>query len=104
MGTPITGSIVCAAITPARCAAAPAPAIITSTPFFSAPFASLTALSGERCADAIVVSKEIPNAFNIFSVSSITGKSESLPIIIRTFGFICPPLSHDTRYMIQDSG
>ena len=31
-GTPITGKIVCAAITPAKCAARPAPAIITSMP------------------------------------------------------------------------
>ena len=29
IGTPITGSTVCAATTPARCAAPPAPAMIT---------------------------------------------------------------------------
>ena len=32
IGTPITGSVVCAAITPARCAAPPAPAMITRMP------------------------------------------------------------------------
>ena len=34
-GIPITGSIVWEAITPGRCAANPAPAIITSQPSFS---------------------------------------------------------------------
>src|SRR3989304_1690612 len=36
MGTPITGRVVLAAINPARCAACPAPAMITCIPLFSA--------------------------------------------------------------------
>src|SRR4030065_1588431 len=54
IGTPITGRIVCAAITPARCAALPAPAIITPIPFFSASAVSFTVLFGLLCAEAMV--------------------------------------------------
>jgi hypothetical protein len=36
IGTPITGNVVCAAVTPGKCAAPPAAAIITLTPRFSA--------------------------------------------------------------------
>jgi hypothetical protein len=36
IGTPITGSTVCAAMTPARCAAPPAPAMITCMPRLAA--------------------------------------------------------------------
>ena len=36
IGTPITGTVVIDAIIPGRCAAPPAPAIITLTPFFLA--------------------------------------------------------------------
>ncbi len=37
-GTPITGSVVCAAVTPGRCAAPPAAAIITFSPLSIAVF------------------------------------------------------------------
>ncbi len=50
-GTPITGSGVTAASIPGRCAAPPAPAMITSMPraWASRPYASIA--SGIRCAE-----------------------------------------------------
>ena len=51
IGTPSTGSVVCAATTPARCAAPPAAAMIAFMPFaFAAPVQAMTA-AGVRCAD-----------------------------------------------------
>ena len=40
--------------------------------------------SGERCADATVISLEIPNSFNTSTAACITGASESEPIRIST--------------------
>ena len=51
-GTPITGSVVCAATTPGRCAAPPAPAIITFIPLLIAFFANAETSSGTRCAES----------------------------------------------------
>src|SRR5882672_4826365 len=51
IGTPSTGSVVCAATTPARCAAPPAAAMITFMPRLCAPPAHSETSSGERCAD-----------------------------------------------------
>ncbi len=47
MGTATTGSVVWAATTPARCAAAPAKAIITLISFFSALIVHFIVLSGD---------------------------------------------------------
>ena len=58
-GTPITGNDVIDAITPGRCAAIPAPAIITFNPFVSAFFVNFSTSSGVRCADKAFISKEI---------------------------------------------
>ena len=51
-GTPITGSVECAATAPARCAAPPAPHTITRKPFASASRLKRAASSGLRCADS----------------------------------------------------
>ncbi|MPM35873.1 hypothetical protein SDC9_82467 [bioreactor metagenome] len=51
IGTPITGSDVIDAITPGRCAAIPAAAIITLMPLVAAPFANVSTCSGVRWAD-----------------------------------------------------
>jgi hypothetical protein len=56
MGTPITGSVVCAAITPARCAAPPAPAMITRMPRSAALLAYSAVRDGERCAEVTSIS------------------------------------------------
>ncbi|MEF9438459.1 MAG: hypothetical protein L0922_06910, partial [Candidatus Mariimomonas ferrooxydans] len=39
-------------------------------------------------AEATIIPQGILNSFKVFSAISIIGKSESLPIIIKTFGFI----------------
>ncbi len=51
IGTPSTGSVVCAATTPARCAAPPAAAMIVLMPLFAAPSAHAATAFGVRCAD-----------------------------------------------------
>ena len=51
IGTPITGRIVFAATTPARCAAPPAPAIIARSPRPAALAEYSRVMSGVRCAD-----------------------------------------------------
>ena len=48
IGTPITGKVVEAAITPGRCAAIPAPAMITSIPRFCAFLAKDSTSAGVR--------------------------------------------------------
>ena len=50
-GTPMTGSVVCAATTPARCAAPPAAAMMAFMPFFLAFVAHSATACGVRCAD-----------------------------------------------------
>ena len=58
-GTPMTGSTVFAVMTPARCAALPAAAMITPKPFCSASRAKRTQASGVRCADKTRTSNAI---------------------------------------------
>ena len=55
-GTPTTGIGNNAAHIPGRCAAMPAPAMITFTPLSSAPFAHSKNTSGSLCAEMIVIS------------------------------------------------
>ena len=50
-GTPITGSVVKEATMPGKCAAPPAPAIITLIPLDDACCANSTISSGIRCAE-----------------------------------------------------
>ena len=66
IGTPMTGSVVCAAITPARCAAPPAPAMITRIPRPAAFRAKSAVRSGERCAEVTSISYAIPNSSSAF--------------------------------------
>ena len=56
IGMPITGRMVCEAITPARCAAAPAPAIIILMPRPAAEAANFVVRSGVRCAEVKISS------------------------------------------------
>ena len=56
IGTPITGKWVFDAVIPGRCAAPPAPAMITSKPLDSAVSANSCNKSGVLCADTILVS------------------------------------------------
>jgi hypothetical protein len=86
IGTPMTGSDVWAATTPARCAAAPAPMMNTFTPRPGASDTRRITRSGDRCADATVISCAMPNSFNTSTAPCITGASESEPIRISTSG------------------
>ena len=52
-GTPSTGRVVSEAIMPGRCAAPPAPAMITLTPRALAPAANSTSRSGVRWAETM---------------------------------------------------
>jgi hypothetical protein len=88
MGTPITGSVVCAATTPPRCAAAPAPTMNNRTPRSGASSTSRITRAGERCALATVISLEMPNSFKTSTAACITGASESDPIRINTCGIL----------------
>src|SRR5205814_542917 len=76
-GTPITGSVVCAATTPARCAAPPAPAISTAIPRRRAVCAYCITVFGERCADITCASKSISNAFRRSAAPSMVSQSLS---------------------------
>src|SRR5271165_7123263 len=56
IGTAITGSVVSAAMTPARCAAPPAPAMTTFTPRALSPREYSLVRAGERCAEVMSIS------------------------------------------------
>ena len=56
IGTPMTGTVVWAATTPARCAACPAPQIKIFSPRFSAETAYKVVRRGERWAEATTIS------------------------------------------------
>src|SRR5664280_2578691 len=56
IGTAITGSVVSAAMTPARCAAPPAPAMTTFTPRAFSPREYSLVRAGERCAEVMSIS------------------------------------------------
>ena len=83
-GTPITGSRVCAADTPANAADMPAKAITTRIPSFSA-FRIVSAVSsGVRCAERTRTSEGICRSVSASSQSSTVSRSLGLPQIIRT--------------------
>src|SRR2546427_5199803 len=84
IGTPITGRVVCAAITPARWAAPPAPAMITRMPRPAALRAYSAVRSGERCAEVTAISYAMPNSSRALPASRMISRSESLPMTIET--------------------
>src|SRR5262245_61085055 len=86
IGTAITGRSVCAALTPARCAAIPANAMIARKPAASAPRAQAAASSGVRCAESTRISLGISSSASASSQSSTRSRSLGLPAISRTRG------------------
>ena len=88
MGTPITGTVVWAAITPGRCAAMPAAAIITFSPRLLALLAKSVTSCGVRCAERALISNGISNSSSSLAAFSSTGMSDVLPIMMLTIGFI----------------
>src|SRR6266566_7455810 len=100
MGTPITGRMVLAAMTPARWAARPAAAMMTSRPRSSASLAYSWACSGARWALMTLDSNGTPKRSRMKFAACIFGWSELEPITIPTSGspsssaFVTPhPLS-----------
>src|SRR5438309_1433997 len=86
MGTAITGKVVSAATTPARCAAPPAATITTFSPLSMAVLAYSCVRAGERCAETTSISNGIENFASIFADSFITGRSVSEPMMMPTRG------------------
>ena len=85
MGTPRTGRVVCAATTPARCAAPPAAQIRTSSPRASACEAYSATARGERCADMTRMAAGTPKSRSVSRQGCIVGRSLSEPIRMATF-------------------
>src|SRR6478672_10201018 len=84
----MTGKVVCAAITPAKCAAPPAPAMITRIPWLAALRAKSAVRSGERCAEVTSISYAMPNSSRALPASRMISRSESLPMTIETSGLL----------------
>mmetsp|Transcript_48310 Transcript_48310/g.114089 ORF Transcript_48310/g.114089 Transcript_48310/m.114089 type:complete len:273 (-) Transcript_48310:904-1722(-) len=85
-GTPMTGTGVMAATMPGKCAAPPAPAMITLIPRSGADCANSYILAGVRCAETMVSSKGTPKRVNSSAAPFMTGRSESEPMMIDTSG------------------
>mmetsp|Transcript_9410 Transcript_9410/g.31879 ORF Transcript_9410/g.31879 Transcript_9410/m.31879 type:complete len:254 (-) Transcript_9410:364-1125(-) len=90
-GTPTTGSGVMAATMPGRCAAPPAPAMITLRPRSRASLAYETRRSGVRCAETMVTSKGTPKCCRTSAAPFIVGRSESEPMMTPTTGLSFSP-------------
>ncbi|EMI14813.1 hypothetical protein C883_3335 [Bacillus stratosphericus LAMA 585] len=94
-GTPMTGSVVFAATIPGKCAAPPAPAIMTLSPLPLASVAYSNIKSGVRCADTTCFSYGMFNSSKISHACFIVSQSDVLPMMTPTSGFILsPPLSY----------
>src|SRR5438034_5284170 len=84
MGTPRTGNHVWAAITPARCAAPPAPAIITRIPRSAALRAKSVVASGLRWAERILCSLGTASSSRSWTEWRIVSQSDALPMTTAT--------------------
>src|SRR5215467_13896815 len=85
-GTPSTGSTVFEAVMPGRCAARPAPAMITSSPRSSAEEAYSNNRSGVRWAETTRVSCGTPRLVRMFEACSMVSQSDVEPMMIPTSG------------------
>ena len=88
MGTPMTGRVVEAAMTPGRAAAIPAAAMMTFSPRSLASRANCSTASGVRWAERALTSKGTCISLSSWQAFSITGRSDVLPMIMLTNGFI----------------
>ena len=71
---------------PGRCAAPPAPAMITSTPRPSAPLANSAIQAGVRCADTTWRSCGTPKRSSTSTACFIVSQSEVEPMMTATSG------------------
>lgn len=81
-------NVVFAAMTPGSAAAMPAAAMMTLIPRPAAFFANSSTASGVRCAERAFISKGTCISSSNLAAFSITGRSEVLPMIMLTIGFI----------------
>ena len=88
IGTPITGNVVLAAITPGSAAAMPAAAMMTLMPRSLAPLAKFSTAVGVRWAESAFTSKGTCMSFKNLHAFSITGRSLVLPMMMLTNGDI----------------
>ncbi len=82
---------------PGRCAAPPAPAMITLIPRVAASVPKATISRGMRWADSTIASKGIPKSSSADAAACMTGQSESLPMQIATSGL---SLIDDSREVV----
>ncbi len=80
------GELVMAAVMPGRCAAPPAPAMITRKPSVLAPFAKLTRRSGVRWAETMRSSWATPSASSVSAACFIVAQSDWLPMMMAMGG------------------
>src|SRR5713101_35417 len=85
-GTPRTGRTVFEAVMPGRCAAPPAPAMMTSMPRLSALEAYLKSRSGVRWAETTRVSCGTPRALSVLETNFMVSQSEPEPMMMPTRG------------------
>ena len=85
-GTPTTGSVVTDASMPGRCAAPPAPAMITLMPRSAAFLPNAIIFSGVRWAETTSTSWSTPNSSSTAEASCMTVQSESDPMTTATRG------------------
>src|SRR6266513_4914900 len=83
---PSTGNHVWAAITPAKCAAPPAPAIITRIPRPAALRAKSVVASGVRCAERTCASLGTRSPSSVSTQWRIISQPDELPIRVATSG------------------
>ena len=88
IGTPMTGNVVMEAITPGKCAAIPAAAMMTLIPRLPAFLENSSTSTGVRCAERAFISNGISRSSSSLADYSMIGKSEVLPMMILTIGFI----------------
>src|SRR5712692_9306171 len=85
-GTPRTGRTDFEAVMPGRCAAPPAPAMMTSMPRLSALEAYLKSRSGVRWAETTRVSCGTPRALSVLETNFMVSQSEPEPMMMPTRG------------------
>ncbi len=91
-GTPMTGSVVLAAMAPARCAALPAAAMMAPKPSARAFSAKARASSGVRCAESTRTQNGTPSALSVSAQGRMTFRSLSLPMTTATLRKVIPPV------------
>src|SRR5205807_5622815 len=84
IGTPKTGSGVSAAVTPGRCAAPRAPAMMILKPCALAALVKAWCRSGVRWAEMIFASYPMPSASRVSAACFMVGQSDWLPMMIAT--------------------